>query len=113
MISIPLGQQAEITKMPCFLCEWDSRARASHWVDIEWLVLIELRPGCKNVILPSLVDRSDVLLQPLHIKLGLMSQFVKALDNEGACFKYILEVFDVMTPEKIKADIFDGPTKLE
>ena len=34
-----------------------------------------------------LVDRDRILLQPLHIKLGVMKQFVKALDNNGDCFR--------------------------
>ena len=38
VISILLGQQAGYTKMSCFLCEWDSRARARHWVEEEWPV---------------------------------------------------------------------------
>jgi len=42
-----------------------------------------------NIINKSLVDPSKVLLPPLHIKLGLMKQFVKALDKEGECFMYI------------------------
>jgi hypothetical protein len=28
---ILLGQQGGNTKFPCFLCEWDSRARDKHW----------------------------------------------------------------------------------
>ncbi|GFX99059.1 hypothetical protein TNCV_4810071 [Trichonephila clavipes] len=35
----------------------------------------------------SLVDPKKILFAPLHIKLGLMKQFVKALDKEGECFK--------------------------
>jgi hypothetical protein len=26
-----LGQQAGNTKYPCYMCEWDSRARIQHW----------------------------------------------------------------------------------
>jgi len=39
--------------------------------------------GEKNVIAEPLVDRSKIILPPLHIKLGLMKQFVKALDKDG------------------------------
>jgi len=38
----------------------------------------------------SLVGREKVILPPLHIKLGLMKQFVKPLHKENNCFKYIL-----------------------
>jgi len=38
-----------------------------------------------------------------------MKQFVKALDKEGECFKYICKVFPRLSSEKVKAGIFDGP----
>lgn len=37
----------------------------------------------------SLVDLKRTLLPPIHIKLGLMKQFVKALLKEGECFNYL------------------------
>ena len=41
-----------------------------------------------------LVISSDkVLLPALYIKLGLMKQFVIALDKEGDCFKYLGQNF--------------------
>ena len=54
-------------------------------------------------------DREKVLLPPLHIKLGLIKQSVKALDKEEECFKYLCTKFPRLTYEKIKAGIFDGP----
>ena len=46
---------------------------------------------------------------PLHIKLGLMKQFVKALHLNGECFQHILCTFPGLSYEKIKAGVFDGP----
>ena len=31
VIGILLGLQKGYTKMPCFLCEWDSRNHEEHW----------------------------------------------------------------------------------
>ena len=31
VISMILGQHGGYTKFPCFLCEWNSRAKANHW----------------------------------------------------------------------------------
>jgi hypothetical protein len=31
-----LGQQVGYTKYPCFVCEWDSRARSQHWEQKHW-----------------------------------------------------------------------------
>ena len=56
-----------------------------------------------------LVDRDSILLPPLHIKLGLMKQFVKALDKNGDYFRYILSRFPGRSYEKVKTAIFDGP----
>ena len=56
-----------------------------------------------------LVEPSKILLSPLHIKLGLMKNFVKALDREGRGFAFLLQKFQQKSMEKIKAGIFDGP----
>lgn len=109
MVNILLGQQAGYTKYPCFLCYWDSRAKEEHWQRKEWPSRSNLEPGDKNIINTPLVDRKNILLPPLHIKLGLMKQFVKALDHSGDCFGYICSTFPSITDEKKKAGIFDGP----
>jgi len=88
---------------------WDSRARAQHWIKQDWPVREELVPGEKNVQAHLLVERSKIILPPLHIKLGIMKQFVKALNNDSDSFKYICTKFPGSTIEKSKAGIFDGP----
>ena len=47
-----------------------------------------------------LVDPRIALMPPLHIKLGLMKQFVKALNQESAAFKYLLEFFPKLSEAK-------------
>ena len=49
------------------------------------------------------------MVPPLHIKLGLMKQFVKALNKNGGCFKYLCRFFPGLSLEKLKAGIFDSP----
>jgi hypothetical protein len=109
IICFLLGQQSGFTKFPCFLCEWDSRARNEHWVKKKWPPRTNLIPGSKNVIHNSLVDPKKILLPPLHIKLGLMKQFVKALNKNNNCFKYLQTKFPQLSEGKIKEGIFDGP----
>ena len=65
--------------------------------------------GYKNIINEQLVSRDLIILPPLHIKLGLMKQFVKALDKHGDCFNYIAKKFPGLSMQKMKAGIFDGP----
>ena len=63
----------------------------------------------ENIITEPLVEREKITLPPLHIKLGLMKQFVKTLEKNGGCFKYLCRFFPGLSLEKLKAGIFDGP----
>ena len=65
--------------------------------------------GAANIINEPLVEREKILLPPLHIKLGLMKQFVKVMDSDGDCFKYISKSFHRLSFKKLNAGIFDGP----
>ena len=53
--------------------------------------------------------KREIIFSPLHIKLSLIRQFVKALDREDQCFQYICQVFPGLSIEKLKAGVFDGP----
>lgn len=109
IITMLLGQQSGFTKYPCYLCLWDSRNRKDHYKDIQWPSRSSFEPGSKNIINESLVNPSKILIPPLHIKLGLMKQFVKALDKTGQCFLYLQTKFPKISEGKIKAGVFDGP----
>ena len=109
MVRFLLGLQGGYTKFPCFICLWDSRAREQHWRQKEWPVREQMIPGEKNIQVQPLVKRSKIVFPPLHIKLGVMKQFVKALKKEGACLKYICGKFPGLTIEKLKAGIFNRP----
>ena len=109
MVNFLLGQQGGYTKYPCFLCLWDSRAKNQHCIKKDWPAREGLIPGQQNVINPPLVSRDRIILPPLHIKLGLIKQFVKGLDKNGNCFLFLSKKFPKLSAEKIKAGIFDGP----
>jgi len=109
LISVLLGQQGGNTKYPCFLCEWDSRDRAIRWTRKVWPKRTSLVPCSKNVLRESLVEPNKVLLPPLHIKLGPIKQFVKALNREGDCFKYLGEKLSGLSEAKHKEGVFVGP----
>ena len=109
MVGFLLGLQGGYTKFPCFLCLWDSRARTEHWIKRDWPVRSELIPGSLNVLAPPLVERSKIVFPPLHIKLGIMKQFVKDLEKDSDCFKYICMKFPGLTIEKLKAGTLMDP----
>lgn len=109
ILTLLLGQQSGYTKFPCFLCLWDSRARELHWTQTDWPPRHGLTPGEKNVINTTLVPPEKVLLPPLHIKLGLIKQFVKSLQKDGDCFRYICSTFPKLSEAKLKEGVFTGP----
>lgn len=96
------GLQGGNTKYPCFLCEWDSRAYKEHYTRQEYPQRRTFAPGYKNVLNMPLVDPSNIILPPLHIKLGLIKQFVKALDKNGPTFTYLRSKFPKLSDAKIK-----------
>jgi hypothetical protein len=48
-------------------------------------------------------------LLPLHIKLGLMKNFVKGMDKTGPGFEYVRNKFPNVSDVKIKEGVFIGP----
>ena len=109
VIALLLGLQGGFTKYCCFLCLWDSRAVQQHYQIKEWQPRTNIVPGKFNIKFEPLVDSNLVILPPLHIKLGLIKQFVKALDKEGNCFKYLRDKFPKLSDAKVREGIFVGP----
>ena len=101
--------QGGFTKFCCFLCLWDSRGVQQHYIQREWPPRTGYITGQHSVKSEPLVSAQKVLLPPLHIKLGLMKNFVKALDKEGKAFQYLCTKFPKISDAKIKEGIFVGP----
>ncbi|KAL4149662.1 hypothetical protein QTP88_003554 [Uroleucon formosanum] len=69
---------------------WDSRAIADHYIKQNWNQRIFYEPGTNSVQSIPLVDPNNIFLPPLHIKLGLIKNFVKAMgktNSEGFQYK--------------------------
>jgi len=65
--------------------------------------------GHKNVKHHSLVASSRNLLPTLLNKLGLMKNFVKAMDRNVAAFLYLRQNFPLLSDAKIREGVFNGP----
>jgi hypothetical protein len=81
------GSPTEIQEVLLFLCEWDSRAKTLYYLKRNWPQRKSLNVGEENVQHPELAEWHKILLPPLHIKLGLMKNFVKAMGRTGSTFK--------------------------
>src|ERR1044072_4531343 len=74
-----------------------------------WPLRDRMQPGHKNVVREPLVDKCSVIVPPLHTKLGLMKNFVKALDKTSQAFTYLREKFPHVSDAKVKEGIFVSP----
>ena len=70
--------------------------------------LKSLEPSSVNVKYLPLVDPNDILLPPLHIKLGLFKNFVKALDKDSVAVKFLREKFPKLSIVKVNEGVFVG-----
>ncbi|XP_076367346.1 uncharacterized protein LOC143255489 [Tachypleus tridentatus] len=103
------GLQGGFTMSPCYLCLWDSRNTAAHYNRKYWPQRTEFYMRKHNVKCDPLVNLQKALFSPLHIKLGLMKQFITALDKKFAAFKYLRDFFPKLSEAKVKAGVFVGP----
>lgn len=106
IITMILGQQEGNTKYPCFKCQWDSRDKKNYWKKYPKR---SLSTGQRNIKYDKLVEPENIFLPPLHIKLGIMKQFVKSLPKDGETFLHLQTVFPRLSEAKIKAGVFNGP----
>ena len=110
IIGISMGMQRGFTKHCCFLCLWDSRATAEHYVRKDWPARAAYIPRNANFKEVPLVDPKNVLMLPRHIKLSLMKNFVKQLaKSKSNGFAFLCNKFPNISEAKLKEGIFVGP----
>ena len=64
----------------------------------------------KNVAPTALVDKSKIYVPPLCITLGLITVFVKAMDEESKGFAYLRQKFPTIREVKIERGNFQWST---
>ena len=109
VVALLLGMQVGYTKYCCFLYEWDSRDKKNHYVNKLWPKRTSMTPGEKNVVNPPLLLPEKIYLPPLHIKLGLVKNFLKGIDKICRGFEYVRNKFPNVSDAKIKEGIFTEP----
>lgn len=108
IIGFLMGLQGGYTKHSCFICLWDSQADPKHYDTKKWPLRQSYVQGTNNIKNQALVDSEKVLMPPLHINLGLIKQFVKAMNKQGQAFQYLHVLFPKLSKAKIEAGIFNG-----
>ena len=74
-----------------------------------WPACKDLTPGSHYFLNSSLIEKSKILLPPLHIKLRLAKQFVRALKSTSHAFRHIRQIFPSISEATVKGGIFVGP----
>ncbi|GBN88393.1 hypothetical protein AVEN_35983-1 [Araneus ventricosus] len=103
-----MALQLGYTKYCCFLCLWDSRAIALHYIKRDWPQRASFKPAEMNAKHPLLAEPHKIIIPPLHIKLDLVKNLVKAMDKNGPAFKRLYEKFPRFSVAKIKEGVFVG-----
>lgn len=107
VVALIMGLQLGRTRNSCFICTWVSTAKIDHYYHATWEKRSSYEIGIMNVRENSLVPREKILLPTLHIKLGLISSFVRKLNKADEAFKYLKILFPKLSAAKIGAGKFN------
>lgn len=108
VVAILMGIKQGFSKHQCFLCVWEGRKKEFHYTDYEW----EQRNsensivGEHSIVFEPLARSEKIILPPLHIKIGLMRNFVRALNRESEAFKSLKSFFPKLSDAKIDAGVY-------
>ena len=76
-----------------------------HNAQINWPSRTSFTSDLKSVKSAYLVDPQNIPLPPLHIKLGHMKNYIKALHKDGPTFKFLQMKFET----NLRAGVVDWP----
>ena len=65
--------------------------------------------GKFNVCNEPLIDIRHTILPPLHVKLGIVKQFVKNLDKESLAFEHLSKILPHLSKAKLREGVLIGP----
>lgn len=97
-----MGLQLGRTRNMCFICTWISTAKIQHY-RATWELRQTHQIGAMNVVRNRLIEPLKMLLPPLHIKLGLVTNYIKALNKNEMAFKYLSVLFPKLSKAKLAA----------
>lgn len=95
-----------------YLCIWDTRYIGNQHQKKDWTAQGVVIINHQNVTYQQrLVPVNNILLSPLHIKLGLLKNFIKALRNRGneRAIQRLVQIFPRLSQGKMKEGLLNGP----
>lgn len=94
-------------KFFCFYCTWDSRYKHDHYKATHWVKRDLKNQKHLNLFNKPLIENIDnILLPPLHIKLGIVKKFIEvAVKGNDQIFDCLKGIFPKLSNDKITAGI--------
>lgn len=102
VVALLSGLQLGYTKYMCFICDWNTRYKGNQYEKNDWLTREEHQIQQKNIIHDPLVPTNKILLPPLHIKLGIVKNFIKAIVKREPVFDCLHNIFPKLSTAKIR-----------
>lgn len=112
LINIISGLMGAASKYPCVHCLWDAKYKGpDKYTKTDWPKRHRnINERNNNAIRQPLVDSSKILMPPLHIKIGLVTQlFKKIYANNKRAREVLKRIFPQLTEAKMKAGVYNGP----
>lgn len=106
VIALLRGMQTGYTKNMCFMCLWDTRYKGDQYEKHDWPLRETAKLRVNNIVENPLVSIDKVLLPPLHIKLGIVKNFIKALIQNERAFNELSRIFPRLSNMKIKEGLY-------
>jgi len=92
------------------VCVWMGQPNKNrHYKIKEWHMPENWVPGEKCVRNRPIVNKNNILLPPLHIKLGLVKNFVKPMNKQGKGFEFLRKKHPKLCDSELKEGIFFWP----
>lgn len=111
LIAVISGMKPGFCKYQCYLCNFQPRLTQLHFTNHRWTSATTENTfiGERSIVKPPLVPPENIILPDLHIRLGICTQIIKAMDKKKNGYKYLSIKFPRLSAEKIEAGILNGP----
>lgn len=101
VVAMLCGLQSGYVKHMCFMCDWDSRFKGNQYAKHDWSARCQSVNGDKNLIRSPLVPKDKIILPPLHIKLGIVKNFIKTIAKNIDVLECLQKIFPGLSQAKI------------
>lgn len=97
------GMKGGFPHLFCFKCDWDTRSKENHYTYEGWKARDEGLNKQLSMEAEPLVLIEDILLPPLHIKLGIVQKFIShILKTNDDAFHFLKNLFRKLSDSKVK-----------